>query len=236
SRKNLKATLFFVGWIAERYPELVKTAVNEGHEIGSHGYYHIMLHKFNSREDFREDLRSSISILKSLSGQSVVGFRAPTFSVIRQTMWALPIMFEEGIRYDSSVFPIYHDRYGVPDAPRKPYMIYQNQEDGILEYPMSTVQLASINIPFSGGGYFRVYPLKLSIKLMERCQKEGLPVIFYAHPWEFDQNLPEVRLGIVDQLRHSFGINSILKRMDIITEMFPFTSFRDANLMLQKVN
>lgn len=227
NKKRLKATFFFVGWIGERYPELVTQSVQEGHEIASHSYAHKMITKMTP-DEFREDLRKSLQILNALSDQPVIGFRAPTFSITEKTMWALPIMYEEGIRYDSSVFPIYHDRYGVPDAPREPYVIYKNGTRGIWEYPMTTIQLGKFNIPLGGGGYFRLYPLTFSVQLMKRCVKEGRPIMFYAHPWEFDTNLPFVRLGMLDRLRHYSGINKFMDRLDRITDLFPFTSFREA--------
>ncbi|RMI01037.1 MAG: DUF3473 domain-containing protein [Calditrichaeota bacterium] len=228
SRKRLKATLFFMGWVAEKYPDLVRAAVQEGHEIASHGYAHVMINKFATREDFRADLRQSIQILSELAGEPVIGFRAPTFSVTKKTLWALPIMFEEGIRYDSSVFPILHDRYGIPDAPREPYMIFRQGQEGITEYPMTTVRVGKFNLPLGGGGYLRLYPFKFSLMLMKRCATEGRPIMFYAHPWEFDVDAPRVDLGWVGKIRHYHAIDKFLQRLDVITDLFPFTSFKEA--------
>lgn len=145
-------------------------------------------------------------------------------------------MYEEGIRYDSSVFPIHHDRYGIPDAPREPYIIYRggnqnnHQDDGIWEYPMTTVRIGPYNLPCGGGGYFRLYPFQLSLKLFKQCQREGRPIIFYAHPWEFDTELPRVDLGMLGKIRHYRGIKNFLKRLDKITSLFNFTSFKNASL------
>jgi polysaccharide deacetylase family protein (PEP-CTERM system associated) len=227
SKKRLKATFFFLGWIAEKYPGIVSNAVQEGHEIASHGYAHSMINNLTS-DEFRKDLRKSLHILKSLSNKPVVGYRAPTFSVTKQTQWALPIMLQEGILYDSSVFPIHHDRYGIPDAPREPYIIYRKGDKELWEYPMTTVRLGKFNLPCSGGGYFRLYPFPLSFNLMTRCQRENRPVIFYAHPWEFDSGQPKVKLSFLGTLRHYIGINKLLERLDIITDHFYFTSFKEA--------
>ena len=229
SRKNLKATFFFLGWVAEKYPELVTWAVRDGHEIATHGYDHIMVNKM-SPEEFRMDLRKSIQVLNALSEKPVVGFRAPTFSITNKTLWALPIMHEEGIRFDSSVFPIHHDRYGIPDAPRHPYQIFDAEDGGIVEYPMTTVRYGSYNLPVGGGGYFRLYPLQMSLTLMKRCEKEGRPIMYYAHPWEFDVDQPKVDLGFPAKLRHYMGISKFLHRLDVITDRFPFTSFEHAGL------
>ena len=231
SRKGLKSTFFVLGWVAEQFPDLVRDAASAGHEIASHGYSHSMVTKMTP-EEFRGDLRRSLEVLNSLSDHPVVGFRAPTFSITRESSdWALPIMFEEGIRFDSSVFPIHHDRYGIPDAPRDPYVIYERNGEEIWEYPMTTVRLGRYNLPCSGGGYFRLYRFRLSLKLMKTCQREGRPIIFYAHPWEFDTGLPKVELGLLGRIRHYRGIDRFLERLDHITNLFPFTSFREAGLV-----
>ena len=227
--KKLKATFFFLGWVAERYPELVKRAVEDGHEIASHGYAHKMITKLTP-EEFRADLRKSLDVLNVLSPDPVIGFRAPTFSVTNDTMWAVEIMLEEGVRFDSSVFPIRHDRYGIPEAPMEPYVIFEKGGEQLIEYPMTAARFGSYNFPFGGGGYFRLYPFQMTLSLMKRCAREGRPIMFYAHPWEFDTNQPRVQLGRLASLRHYMGIPKFLKRLDVITDLFPFTSFRDAGL------
>jgi polysaccharide deacetylase family protein (PEP-CTERM system associated) len=229
SKNNLKATFFYLGWVAERCPEIVEITAKEGHEIGVHGYSHIRLDMLTPNE-FRDELRLCLNILSSVSGKEPVGYRAPTFSITKKTLWALPILLEEGIRYDSSIYPIYHDRYGIPDAPKYPHVIYKNGKDSLLEFPMSTVQIWKYNLPFGGGGYLRLYPFWLTIRLMRKCNKNNKPIIFYAHPWEFDTNLPKVGLSLFGKLRHYAGINKFLERMTIITDMFEFTSFEKSSL------
>ncbi len=228
-KKKIKATFFFLGWVAEKFPRLVKNVAEEGHEIASHGFSHTMITKLTP-EEFRQELKHSLTILRETSNQPVVGFRAPTFSVVKETLWAIPIMFEEGIRYDSSIFPIHHDRYGIPDAPREPFVIYQENHERLIEFPMTTVKLMGFNFPFGGGGYFRLYPFWLSKTLMKQCVREGRPIIFYAHPWEFDTQLPKVSLNFISKYRHYTGIKKFIERLHIVTDMFPFTTFRDAGL------
>lgn len=230
--KKLTATFFFLGWVAEKYPHLVTRCAEEGHEIATHGYAHIMVNKMTPQE-FRTDLRKSIEVLNALSPEPVRGFRAPTFSITKKTMWAVPIMFEEGIRFDSSVFPIYHDRYGIPDAPRLPYLLHEQDGEQLVEYPMTAVKIGTYNLPCGGGGYFRLYPLRMSVQLMKKCQRDGRPIMFYAHPWEFDVLQPKVDLGRLARARHYMGIKKFLKRLDVITDLFPFTSFREAGLAVQ---
>ena len=229
SKKKLKATFFYLGWIAERNPNLIKDTISDGHEIASHGYSHKPIYKLTQNE-FEQELKSSLDILNSLSGEKIKGFRAPTFSLNKNTFWVLPVLSKFGITYDSSVYPIYHDRYGIPSAPKDPFIIYKNGENSIIEFPMSTIKLSNFNLPFGGGGYFRLYPLWFSIKLMKKCQKENRPIIFYAHPWEFDLNNPYVKLHILNRYRHYHGISKFLDRLDRITDLFSFTSFEESNL------
>ncbi|NOX36474.1 MAG: DUF3473 domain-containing protein [Calditrichaeota bacterium] len=231
-RKKMTATFFILGWVAERYPELVRRIAREGHEIGSHLFSHKMITKMTP-EEFKEELERSLKVLNQLAEGPVIGFRAPTFSITKKTLWALPIMYRAGIRYDSSVFPILHDRYGIPDSPRKPYVIYRDEQGkgGIIEFPMTTVRFLTLNFPLGGGGYFRIYPFWFSRLLMKRCEAEDIPIIFYAHPWEFDKNLPRVNLNFVGKIRHYTGIKKFLERLDRLTDAFEFTSFEKSGML-----
>ncbi len=231
-RKNMTATFFVLGWVAEKYPELIRSIAREGHEIGSHLFSHKMITKMTP-DQFQQELERSLQVLRELTQQPVMGFRAPTFSITRKTLWAFPIMYRAGIRYDSSVFPIVHDRYGIPDSPRKPYIIYKDEHSrgGIVEFPMTTVRFGTVNFPLGGGGYFRLYPFWFSRFLMKRCQAEGVPIIFYAHPWEFDKNLPRVDLNFVGKIRHYTGIKKFLERLDRLTDTFEFTSFEKSGML-----
>lgn len=229
SRNNIKATFFFLGWVAEKFPEIVRSASEEGHEIASHGYTHTRVDKLTP-DTFRQEVRESVELLNSISGQEISGFRAPTFSITEETLWALPILLEEGIKYDSSIFPIYHDRYGIPNAPTEPYIIHKNGNDKIVEFPMPTINITKYKLPFGGGGYFRLYPFWLSMKFMQKYQNSGRPIIFYAHPWEFDTGMPKIDLGAMKKIRHYHGISKFLERLEIVTSNFEFTSFEKSSI------
>lgn len=229
SKRNLNATFFFLGWIAENYPEIVKIAAEAGHEIGVHGYTHTRIDAL-APDEFRDEVKLSISILESITAKKVLGFRAPTFSITKKTLWALPILLDQGLSYDSSVFPIYHDRYGIPDAPIIPYEIYKSGKKSLVEFPMSTIQICQYRFPLGGGGYFRLYPFWLTKKFMKKCQREKRAVIFYAHPWEFDLDLPRVDLSTFGRIRHYYAINKFLERLSVITDLFEFTSFEKSSL------
>ncbi|RMG69015.1 MAG: DUF3473 domain-containing protein [Calditrichaeota bacterium] len=225
--KRLEATFFILGWVAEKYPHLVEQIDRAGHEIASHGFSHDMITRLNP-EQFRKEIRRSLQILNSLSSNPVIGFRAPTFSITRQTLWALPILLEEGIRYDSSVYPIVHDRYGIPDAPTEPYVIYQNQAARLWEFPMSVVRIAGWNLPLGGGGYLRLYPKTLTSLLLTIARRQNRQLIVYAHPWEIDPETPQVSLNVLGRFRHYHNLEKFLDRLDWITDVVKFTSFRQA--------
>ncbi len=223
-RHNVVATFFILGWVAERHPEMVKRIHRAGHEVASHGYAHRMITQMTP-EEFETDLVRALQILRNLVDAPVAGYRAPTFSITPHTLWALPILAKHGIQYDSSVFPIHHDRYGYPDAPRKPYIIYQENEKQIQEFPMPTVQIGKIRLPVGGGGYFRLYPLSLTNFLLKRAESQKITIIFYAHPWEFDLHLPSVALPLLSRIRHYSGIGKMKERLEQLLNRYEFTSF-----------
>src|SRR3954471_17794235 len=165
AERDVKATFFTLGWIAERYPQVVRDIVDGGHELASHGYGHLRASD-QSRDEFRDDITRSRALLEQISGQQVLGYRAPSFSIGKQNMWALDTLREAGYRYSSSIYPIAHDHYGMPDAPRFAY--YPNGQDGLLEVPITTVQLMKRKLPAGGGGYFRLLPYALSRWMMRR--------------------------------------------------------------------
>ncbi len=225
---NVRATFFVLGWVAERHPEMVRRIYAAGHEVASHGYAHRMITQMTPAE-FEADLTRSLKILRQLVDAPVVGYRAPTFSVVKKTLWSLPIMAQHGIHYDSSVFPIHHDRYGIPDAPRTPYVIYQKDEKQIREYPMPTVQMGRFRLPVGGGGYFRLYPLRMTQFLLKKAEAQGITIIFYAHPWEFDLHLPSVDLPLLHRIRHYAGIKRMKERLIQLIQQYQFTSFQQFN-------
>ena len=182
---GVRGTFFVLGWVAERYPELVRTIAERGHELASHGYAHRLVYD-QTPEAFREDIRRAKDLIESAAAQPVRGYRAPSFSVTARSMWALDVLLEEGYTYDASIFPIRHDRYGIPDAPRWPHTIERGR-GRIFEVPGSTVRIGSTNLPVAGGGYFRILPYAWTRWGIARVNAaERQPAIFYLHPWEID--------------------------------------------------
>jgi len=226
AEKGVTATFFIIGWIAKKYPQIVKKFVSAGHETASHSDKHTMVTKLTP-EFFRKDLSDSQKILQDISSQDIIGYRAPTFSVVKETFWAWEIMLELGFQYDSSVYPIHHDRYGDPDAPRKPFIAYKKDDKALIEFPMSTLQVLSKNIPFGGGGYLRIFPLPFTNYAVNRFMKKDRPAIIYTHPWEFDTGQPKLNLGKIQTWRHYYNIKNNLKKLSALLERFEWTSFRD---------
>lgn len=201
---GIKATFFTLGWIAERYPALVRRIVEQGHELASHGYGHLRASD-QDRAQFADDIGRAKALLEDIGGQAVKGYRAPSFSIGRDNMWALDVLQEAGYRYSSSIYPVKHDHYGVPDAPRFAYR--PNGPDGLLEVPVSTVRFGDKNYPAGGGGFFRFFPYPLSRWLLRRVnQQDGQAAIFYFHPWELDPEQPR-QSGISAKTRFRHYIN-----------------------------
>ena len=196
---QIKATFFIVGWIAERFPQLVKKIHYQGHDIGCHSYWHRKVYDL-SPEEFATDTRKVKDILEDIIGEQVCGYRAPSYSITKNSLWALDILKDLGFLYDSSIFPIYHDTYGIPDAPRYAY----HHSNGLLEYPISTSLIMGRKIPVSGGGYFRLFPYWFTrYALRSINQREGQPFLFYLHPWELDPEQPRFQqANILSKFRH----------------------------------
>jgi len=212
------ATFFIVGEIALSQPQLVRAIAGAGHEIASHSFDHRRIHRLTP-EQFREDLRRSIDTLQQVSGASVVGYRAPTFSVTRATAWAVDILVEAGLKYDSSVFPVRHDRYGVPDAPRTPFWLC-GERGKILELPPATYRRFGQNLPIAGGGYFRLFPLAFLRAGVNQLANAGAPGVLYFHPWEFDPGQPKLPLKAFSRFRTYVGIGKSTARLERILERY----------------
>jgi polysaccharide deacetylase family protein (PEP-CTERM system associated) len=223
SRAEVRATFFVLGWIADLLPELVREIASAGHEVGSHGWSHSPIWNLD-RESFAEEITRSRRVLEDLSGRPVIGYRAPTFSVTRKTLWALEELAKAGYRYDSSIFPVRHDRYGIPDAPRA----IHRTEEGIWEIPLSVFQVGAKTVPVAGGGYFRLYPLAMTRSAVGRMNAEGRPAVVYVHPWEFDPGQPRVpEAGLLRSLRHRVGIGRNLDKLARLLKEYPFAPARD---------
>ncbi|MGQ5522109.1 XrtA system polysaccharide deacetylase [Chitinimonas sp. PSY-7] len=208
--RGVKATFFTLGWIAERYPQVVKQIVAGGHELASHGYGHERASDL-SEAAFYADISSAKQILESLSGQEVKGYRAPSFSIGKRNLWAFDCLSRAGYRYSSSIYPIEHDHYGMPDAPRFAHSV----RDGLLEIPVSTVRWQGRNWPSSGGGYFRLMPYPLSRWLLQRInQTDCQAAIFYFHPWEIDPDQPRIKgINAKTRFRHYLNLNYMEARL-----------------------
>lgn len=216
---NVKATFFTLGWIAERYPAMVKRIVSEGHELASHGYGHLRASD-QSESEFREDIVSSKLILESISGEQVLGYRAPSFSIGTSNLWALDVLLKAGYKYSSSIYPIKHDHYGMPNAPR--FSFYPNGIDGLLELPITTVRLMNKNMPAGGGGYFRLFPYQISRWLLRHVnQHDKQAGIFYFHPWEIDPEQPKQRnIGAKTKFRHYINLSRTENRLKALVRDF----------------
>jgi polysaccharide deacetylase family protein (PEP-CTERM system associated) len=212
-----QATFFMLGWIAERYPELVRRIVAEGHELASHGYAHQRATD-QSRADFLDDIRRAKSLLENLAGVEVKGYRAPSFSVGDSNPWAFDCMAEAGYRYSSSIYPIRHDHYGMPGAPRFPY----GAREGLLEIPVATARFLNTNVPAGGGGYFRLFPYAVSRALIRRVNKvERRPAVFYLHPWELDPDQPRIAgTGVKTRFRHYLNLQRTEHRLRCLLRDF----------------
>jgi len=233
---GLRATFFVLGWVAEREPSLVRSIAAQHHEIACHGYWHRLVYQ-QSPAEFREDVRRAKDVLESLTGQRVLGFRAPSFSIIRSCVWALDILAEEGFVYDASIFPIRHDRYGIPGAPRHAHRV-ETRSSGtggegatplsLLEIPASTVRLGRMTLPVSGGGYFRLLPYAWTRWGIRRVnEREGQPVVFYLHPWEVDPEQPRLRGSRLSRFRHYRNLKKTEQRLRRLLEDFKFGPIAD---------
>jgi polysaccharide deacetylase family protein (PEP-CTERM system associated) len=225
---DVRATFFVLGWVAERFPHLVREIAAGGHELGCHSYWHRLIYKLDAAE-FREDTRRAKDIIEQLVGQPVAGYRAPTYSVVHRSAWALEILAELGFTYDSSIFPIRHDLYGMPDAPRAPFR-FQTPAGPMTEFPITTFRVAGHNLPVGGGGYLRLLP-KLYTRIgLKRAQSEGVPTVIYIHPWEVDPDQPRLPGRLKSRLRHYTNLSRTLERFRSLLEAGNYTSFRESGL------
>jgi polysaccharide deacetylase family protein (PEP-CTERM system associated) len=220
-RRAVRATFFVLGWIAERHPQLVREIAARGHEVASHGFHHQIVYTLTPKQ-FREDVRAAKAALEDAAGVPVYGFRAPSYSIVASSLWALDVLIEEGYLYDTSVFPIHHDRYGIPGSPRHVHSI-ERASGTLLEMPASTVRVGSVNLPIAGGGYFRLLPYMWTqwgirhVNVAERA-----PVVFYLHPWEIDTEQPRLAVGAATRWRHYGGLEHTIRRLQRLLREFRF--------------
>ena len=223
---EVKATFFVLGWVAERFPELVKRIHADGHELASHSYDHALVYD-KTPEGFAADLRRARCAIEDASGVKVDGYRAPSFSITDRSLWALDVLVAEGYRYDSSIYPIRHDRYGIPSWSRHIHEV-RRQGGSIWELPGSTIARGGMNLPIGGGGYFRLLPYwwtRRGIAALNR--EEQRPAIFYVHPWEIDPDQPRIRAAALSRLRHYYNLDQTESRLKRLLSEFSFGRVSD---------
>ena len=218
-RHGVRATFFTLGWIAERYPDWVRELTREGHEVASHGYGHARVTSLSPRA-FRRDVAHTKGLLEDITGEPVKGYRAPSYSICENSRWALDVLEEEGHLYSSSVYPVRHDHYGMPDAPRHPFR--PAARGRLLEVPVATVPLPGRTLPCGGGGFFRLYPYPFSRWALRRINgREGRAGVFYFHPWEIDPGQPRVEgLPLRTRIRHYLNLGRMETRLERLLEDF----------------
>jgi polysaccharide deacetylase family protein (PEP-CTERM system associated) len=226
--RQIQATFFVVGWVAERFPALVREIAAAGHELACHSYWHRLIYNLDPAE-FREDTRVAKTIIEQIAGQAVYGYRAPSYSIVGGSLWALEVLVELGFTYDSSIFPIHHDVYGIPAAPRGPFRVV-TPCGPLLEYPITTFRLRGHNLPVGGGGYLRILPEWYSSFGIKRVRREGLPVIAYIHPWEIDPEQPRLHGRLSSRFRHYTNLSKAYGRLNRMLLQETFTSFRESGL------
>lgn len=227
AERGIRGTFFVLGWIAQQAPGLIRRIAAAGHEVASHGFSHQLIYN-QSPEVFREETTRSKRLLEDLIGAPVIGYRAASFSITRKSLWALDTLVELGFRYDSSIFPIRHDRYGMADAPREPGVITAPSGGKLVEFPMSAADFGGFRVPVSGGGYFRLFPYPVTRwGLTQINERTGQPFTFYLHPWEVDPEQPRVKVGAFSRFRHYNNLDKCEARLRRLLGEFSFSTMRD---------
>jgi polysaccharide deacetylase family protein (PEP-CTERM system associated) len=226
-QNDIHATFFVLGWVARRSPDLIREIHRRGHEVASHGMSHKLVYD-QTPEEFSRETYEAKALLEDIIGEPVLGYRASTYSITKRCLWALDILKEAGFAYDSSIFPIRHDLYGIPDAPVMPSRIGTPKGASIVEFPMSTAPMFGARIPVSGGGYFRLLPYWLTRAGLSKLNIElQRPFIFYLHPWEVDPDQPRVQAGWKSRLRHYTNLDQCEARLRRLVTEFRFGRVRD---------
>jgi len=229
---DVRGTFFVLGWVAERHPQLVRDIAARGHEIACHGFSHRLVYEQSPQEFYEETLRAK-SLLEDITGSAVLGYRAASYSIVRKSLWALDILVELGFAYDSSIFPVRHDRYGIPDAERAPHRMSTPAGKSIVEWPLATARVFGCRIPVAGGGYFRLLPYWLSRWGLASINRRDLqPFIFYLHPWEIDPKQPRVSASWLSRFRHYTNLGQCEERLRRVLGEFRFGTARDGLVRL----
>jgi len=221
-RSGIFATFFTLGWVAERYPQLVREIATRGHEVACHGYSHRLVYE-QSPVEFRQETARAKAVLEDLIQTPVLGYRAASYSIVARSIWALDVLLDLGFAYDSSIFPVRHDRYGIPGARRDPHRIATPSGGSIVEFPLTTKELASYRLPVSGGGYFRIFPYFLTSWALHSVNRmERRPFIFYLHPWEIDADQPRIMANWLSRFRHYHNLDRCEERLRRLLGEFRF--------------
>lgn len=229
---DVRGTFFVLGWVAEQYPQLVRDIAARGHEIACHGFSHRLVYE-QSPEEFREETIRAKNLLEDTTGSAVLGYRAASYSIVRESLWALDILAELGFVYDSSIFPVHHDRYGIPDAERIPHRLTTPNGKSIVEWPLATARILGIRLPVAGGGYFRLLPYWLSRwGLVSINRRELRPFAFYLHPWEIDPAQPRVSASWLSRVRHYTNLGKCEERLRRLLAEFRFGTASDGLMQL----
>jgi polysaccharide deacetylase family protein (PEP-CTERM system associated) len=225
--RGVRATFFVLGWVAERHPPLLRRLVEGGHEVASHGYDHRRVDRLDPAS-FRADLARAEHAIGEACGVRVRGFRAPSFSVSKDSLWAFDVLFEEGYRFSSSVFPVRHDRYGIPDFPRHPVVVRGEGDRALWEFPMTTWRVLGRNLPVAGGGWMRLLPPAVMHRALASENAAGRPAVVYLHPWEVDPDQPRVEAGAFAKWRHYLNLDRTKERLERLLERFRFGTMSDS--------
>jgi polysaccharide deacetylase family protein (PEP-CTERM system associated) len=225
--RGVHGTFFVLGWVAERSPGLVRSIAAAGHEIACHGFSHQLIYR-QSRDEFLQETTRAKRHLEDVIAEPVMGYRAASFSITRDSLWALDVLLDLGFAYDSSIFPIRHDRYGSPGASPEPGRVTAPSQRTLVEFPMSAASFFGMQIPVSGGGYFRILPYALTrAGLRQINERAGRPFIFYLHPWELDPEQPRVKVGALSRFRHYTNLDRCAARLARLLDDFAFAPTRD---------
>lgn len=226
-RYRVRGTFFVLGWVAEREPGLVREIAARGHEIACHSYWHRLIYRLTP-EEFADDTKRAKDAIESASGRQVFGYRAPTFSITSRSLWALDVLARCGFTFDSSIFPIHHDNYGLAQSPRDPYAIRLPSAGGtIVEFPISTFRALGRDWPVAGGGYLRMLPMWYNRAGIERILGGARPLMVYVHPWEIDPDQPRIRTRLRSRLRHYTNLGSMQARLEHLLERYAFAPVSD---------
>ena len=225
-RFDVKATFFVLGWVAWRFPGLVRQVQERGHDLACHSYWHRRIYTLTPNE-FRADTRQARDTIEQITGVRVSGYRAPSWSVTKDSLWALDILADEGFAYDSSIFPIRHDIYGIPNASRYPYFHAGLQGEQLLEVPPPTLRIGGTNFHAAGGGYFRIFPFAYTEWAFRQFESEQRPLVFYLHPWEVDPEQPRIAGPLKSRLRHYTNLGKTQKRLERLLGRYEFQTFAE---------